>query len=238
MTQAEQSATSLAAQDQSSLSDEEVIQFLTEDPEFFLRHPDILQSLYIPHEKGPAISLVEKQINLLREKNTALEKQLTSLIDIAKENNQTQQQIHQLVVDILAANDAASTLDQLTEKLAKNFRVEQVVIRLLADSDHPLNEIDPAWLLTSQSARQTLDDFTPTAEPLCGRLQPTQLKRLFGERAESIQSSVLIPLRKGMLHGVIALGSTDEHRFNPTMDTLYMKQLGELVASALLRFIK
>ena len=74
MTQAEQSATSLASTQPSSLTDEEVIQFLSEDPDFFQRNPDFLQSLYIPHEKGTAISLVEKQINLLREKNAALEK--------------------------------------------------------------------------------------------------------------------------------------------------------------------
>ena len=238
MTQAEQSATSLANTQASSLTDEEVIQFLSEDPDFFQRNPDFLQSLYIPHEKGTAISLVEKQINLLREKNTALEKQLATLIEVAKGNNETLQQIHRLTVDVLAAENAQATLQQLTDELAKNFSVEHVVIRLFADSNHPLQGIDSAWVLTSQSARQTLDEFTPTSEPLCGRLQPGQLKRLFGENADVVKSSVLIPLRKSILHGVIALGSASEHRFNPTMDTLYMKQLGDLVAAALLRFIK
>ena len=175
---------------------------------------------------------------MLREKNTALEKQLATLIEVAKDNNETLQQIHRLTVDVLAAEDAHATLRQLTDELAKNFSVEHVVIRLFADSNHPLQDIDSAWVLTSQSARQTLDEFTPTSEPLCGRLQPGQLKRLFGEKADAVNSSVLIPLRKGILHRVIALGSASIHRFNPTMDTLYMKQLGDLVAAALLRFIK
>ena len=91
--------------------------------------------------------------------------------------------------------------------------------------------------MTSQSARETLDDFTPSNEPLCGRLKSTQLKRLFGSNADTIASSVLIPLRKDTLHGVVALGSADEHRFNPGMDTLYLQRMGELIAAALLRFI-
>ena len=237
MTQAEQSATSITNVEASTLTDDEIIQFLEQNPEFFKRHPDILQSLYIPHEIGPAVSLVERQINLLREKNTALEKQLESLVDIARENTQIQQQIHHLILDVLSAPDAHVILNLLTEKLAKNFDVEHVVIRLFADKDHPLETIDSGWLLTSQSARQTLDEFTPTSEPLCGRLHASQLKRLFGQHAESIHSSVLIPLRKGSLHGAIALGSSDEHRFNPAMDTLYMKRLGEMIAAALVKHI-
>ena len=236
MTQAEQSATSLAST-QSRLTDEEVIQFLSEDPEFFQRHPNILQSLHIPHENGPAVSLVERQINLLREKNASLEKQLDSLLEIARENDNTQQQVHRLIIDTLSAGGAQETLNMLTEKLAENFNVDHVVIRLFADSNHPLKEFDPSWLINTQSARETLDEFTPSAEPLCGRLQPGQLQRLFGQHADAINSSVFIPLRKGILHGAIALGSNDEHRFNPAMDTLYMKRLGDMIAAALLRFI-
>jgi len=237
MTQAEQSAANLATSAQDNLTDEEVAHFLTDNPEFFQLYPEILETLSIPHEAGTAISLVEKQINLLREKNKQLEEQLNSLIAIAHDNNNTQQQIHQMVVEVLASSDAESALLDLTTRLIKGFKVDHVAVRILADEDHPLDSIDSSWTLTSKSARNTLDDFTPTNEPLCGRLKQGQLKRLFGEKAESIGSSVLIPLRKGSLYGVIALGSADEHRFNPGMDTLYLRRLGEMVAASLLRFI-
>ena len=236
MTPAEQSANSLTPT-AGSLSDQEIIQFLTEDPEFFQRNPGVLEALSIPHEKGTAISLIERQVDLLREKNRVLEEQLNSLVSIAKENNEKQQQIHRMLIDLLASNNAVDTLEKLSSKLATNFDVEQVVIRLFADNNHPLTGIDEAWVLTSHSARETLDDFTPSNEPLCGRLKTTQLKRLFGDNADTIASSVLIPLRKDILHGVIALGSSDEHRFNPGMDTLYLQRMGELIAAALLRFI-
>jgi len=237
MTQAEQSKAAPLTPEESALSNEQVVRFLADNPEFFQHFPDLLETLSIPHEKGTAISLVEKQINLLREKNGVLEEQLNSLISIARENNDTQQQIHQMAVDVLATRDAAAALNKLTTRLGKDFDVEHVVVRLLADDNHPLKNIDQAYVLSSQSARETLDNFTPTSEPLCGRLKASQLKRLFGEQAESVASSVIIPLRKEMLHGIIALGSVDEHRFNPGMDTMYLKRLGELIATTLSRFI-
>jgi len=237
MTQTEQTATSLTTPDQADLPEEEIVRFLTNNVNFFQQHPDVLETLNIPHEKGSAISLVERQINLLREKNQSLEAQLNSLISVAHENNNTQQQIHQLVIDVLATQDAESALHILTDKLGQEFDVDHVAVRLFADKVYTLDHIDQAWVLTSQSARETLDDFTPSNEPLCGRLKTSQLKRLFGDKVDSIASSVIIPLRKKTLHGIIAFGSADEHRFNPGMDTLYLKRLGELTAAALLRLI-
>ncbi len=237
MTKAEQSTASIIASDQDNLSEQEVADYLASHTDFFKHYPDLLEMLHVPHEKGNAISLVERQINLLREKNQQVEDQLASLVSVARENNETQQQIHRMIVELLATDDIETAMTYLGKELNQGFAVEHVVIRLLADASHPLDNIDAAWLLTSHSARQTLDDFTPTNEPLCGRLKPSQLQRLFGEQASSIGSSVLIPLRKGVLHGLIALGAADEHRFNPGMDTLYLKRLGELVSAALSRFV-
>jgi len=237
MTQAEQSAAKLATSVQDSLTDEEVANFLADNPEFFQLYPELLETLSVPHESGSAVSLVERQIDLLRDKNKQLTEQLNSLISIAHDNNNTQLQIHKMVVEVLASSNAEPALLHLTTQLIKEFQVDHVAVRLLADTSRPLEDIDESWVLSGKSARNTLDDFTPTNEPLCGRLKQGQLKRLFGEKAETIGSSVLIPLRKDALYGVIALGSTDEHRFNPGMDTLYLKRLGELVAASLVRFI-
>jgi len=237
MTSAKQSAARLATPEQDDLTKEEVARFLSDNPDFFQHFPETLETLSIPHEAGSAISLVERQINLLREKNRQLEEQLNSLLSIAHDNNDTQQQIHEMVVEVLSTRDVESAMQGLSSQLSKGFTVDHVAVRLLADKSLPLDNIDQSWVLTSQSAAGTLDDFTPTTEPLCGRLKLGQLKRLFGDQAESIGSSVLIPLRKGSLYGLIALGSTDEHRFNPGMDTLYLKRLGELASAALLRFI-
>ena len=238
MTQADKSTARVIDTEQNNLVEQDIVDYLQARPDFFQHFPDLLESLYVPHDNGPAISLVEKQIGLLREKNASLEEQLNSLISIARDNNNIQQQIHQMVIEVLSHQEIEGLLQHLTNQLSKDFDVDHVAVRLLADDTHTLDGVDRSWVLESQSARKTLDDFTPSNEPLCGRLKEGQLKRLFGEQASEVKSSVLIPLRRGLLHGVIALGSTDEHRFNPAMDTLYLRRLGELVAAALLRFIE
>ena len=146
-----------------------------------------------------------------------------------------QQQLHQLAIEILAKDNLNDALAILTERLANELSVDHVEARIFSDKQHPIKNISDSYLLTSESAREALDDFMPTMEPFCGRLKPVQLKRLFGKRAETIASCVLIPLRRGPLYGLIALGNDDEHRFNPGMDTLYLKRLGELVSAALQR---
>lgn len=238
MTQAGQPRTHLTESSvQRPPTDAEVVSFLATNPDFFQRFPQILETLHIPHGIGSTVSLIEKQIDLLRKKNKQLEEQMHLLISTAHNNHDIQQQMHKIVVAVLENNDAESAMQNLSNRLSKDFQVDHVVVRLLADTSCPLENIDPSWILTSQSARSMLDRFTPTNEPVCGQLKPEQLDSLFGKQAEFIGSAVLIPIRKGALHGIIALGSRDKHRFSPEIDTLYLKHMGELVATSLLHLL-
>lgn len=232
MTQAKETPTS--GTEDSGLTEQQVSLFLEQNPDFFNHNPALLEFLLIPHEKGTAISLIERQIEILRNKNSVLEEQQQILNDIALQNDKIQERLHGLVVQILTASNINNALGGLSDSLASSFDLRHVEIRLFADSSHPLSNIDKSYVLTSDSAEITLDEFTPTAEPLCGHLKPAQLKRIHGELAAGqIGSSVIIPLRQGELHGLIAMGSVDEHRFSPAMDTLYLRRLGEQISAAL-----
>ena len=114
MTQAEKSTARIIRPEQDDLSEQAIVDYLQAKPDFFQGFPQLLESLHIPHENGPAISLVERQVNLLREKNTLLEEQLNLLISIARDNNETQQQIHQMVLEVLAIQQAEPALQYLT----------------------------------------------------------------------------------------------------------------------------
>ena len=214
-----------------------VAEYLSRNLDFFNHFPELLERLAIPHSNGSAISLVERQVQLLREKNSELESRLNTLLEVAQQNNEIQQQLHRLAIEVLATSHIDAALDKLDKQLSGDMVVDHVRTRLFADDLHPLPGVDKKYVLNGKSAREALDGFTPSAEPFCGRLKPAQLKRLFGKNAESIRSCVVVPLRRGRLHGLIALGSNDEHRFNPGMDTLYLRRLGELVSASLLRFI-
>ena len=57
-------------------SDQSVLDFLRQSPDFFLRHPSALSELSLPHESGEAVSLIERQIDILRERNVTMRKRM------------------------------------------------------------------------------------------------------------------------------------------------------------------
>lgn len=224
---------------ESSATEEQVSAFLQKNPLFLSQRPDLLETLTIPHQNGGSISLIERQISVLRDKNAQLESQQKALNVIALQNDKTQARLHRLLVEVLTAKEINSALALLTEALASGFELEHVTVRLFADTQHPLQHIDPAYVITSESSTSTLQEFTesPDAAPICSHLSPSQIQRLFGTQVWGIKSNVIIPLQKGKLQGLIAMGTVDATRFSPDMDTLYLKRLGELISIALIRLL-
>ena len=62
------------------LSDQAVLNFLRQSPDFFLRHPSALSELSLPHESGQAVSLIERQIDILRERNMTMRRRMNELL--------------------------------------------------------------------------------------------------------------------------------------------------------------
>ena len=77
-----------------------VIDYLLANPDFFVTHGDLLTRLQIPHDSGGAVSLVERQIGMFREKSLRLEKQLKDLLEVARENERIGMLLHQFAVVI------------------------------------------------------------------------------------------------------------------------------------------
>ena len=78
-----------------TISSEQVETYLRQHPEFFQQHIHLLETMSIPHPSGEAVSLISKQLEIFRNKHIELEGQLTSLIDIARENDAVANHMHQ-----------------------------------------------------------------------------------------------------------------------------------------------
>ncbi|HEY5601636.1 MAG TPA: DUF484 family protein, partial [Gammaproteobacteria bacterium] len=115
------------------LNDKEVEEFLRQNPEFFISHPDLVAELKVPHPNtGSAVSLIEHQVELLRQQNTKLQKQLDELLQIARENDRLSKNLHQLTVDLMASRNLIDIFARLDVGLRKDFLVDAVCIRILA----------------------------------------------------------------------------------------------------------
>ncbi|MDG2517255.1 DUF484 family protein [Lysobacter soli] len=218
---------------QEKLGAHEVAAFLRRHPRFLQQFPDLAVTLVVPREEGSAASLASYQLEVLRDKNRELSRRLQELFGNAQENERLSVRTHQLTLALMRQDTAADTLRAMAATLAEDFNgdlVRLVVFKPVDDLD------DTEWLqvIAQDDARlQPFRDCLADGEPLCGRLQPEKHALLYGVRAEEVQSTALLPL-PGV--GLIAVGSRDANRFFPGMGTLFLRMMGESLATALKRF--
>jgi len=211
----------------------DVASYLRRHPEFLREFPDIAMALVLPREQGQAASLASYQLDVLRDKNRELSRRLHDLIEIAHENEGLMVRVHTLTLALMRARSLAETTNAVVAALTEDFNTDLVRLVLFrADPELPAAE----WLIVEPvgaAAFPAFSEFFKRADPLCGRLQDDKLDVLFGARAATAQSAVLLPI--GSI-GMLAIGSLDPNRFHPGMGTVFLKLIGEAVSTALARF--
>ena len=214
---------------------EDVAEYLKSNPGFFEQYADLLAQIYVPHPHGGrAVSLAERQMLTLREKNRATESKLAELIAFGEENDAISEKVHRLAVGLIAVETFPAVINLLRFHLRDDFSVPHVALRLW-DKPEGIEDL-PEFAAVSEE----LQVFAETlARPYCGSTAGFGTASWFGEHASHIRSQALIALRNGGgTIGMIALGSEDNQRFYADMGTLYLERLGEMVSAALARVTK
>src|SRR5690606_33653868 len=116
-------------------SEEAVAEYLQRRPDFFERHGTLLLRLKLPHEtNGFTVSLIERQVSMLRQRNAELERQLKDLIAVAKVNDSLVEKIHLLSLRLMRANGPADCVEQIETSLREDFSAERAALVLFADA--------------------------------------------------------------------------------------------------------
>jgi hypothetical protein len=208
------------------MTSDEIARFLRTHPSFFDQHPELLESIHVPHPYGGrAIPLSERQTVALREKVKALEGRLTEIIKFAEENDAISEKVHRLSVALAGARDFPALAHSLYFHLREDFAVPHVVLRVWGKSvavDFPEAEA------VSEPQRRHAETMS---SPQCGSATGNPFVPWFREAAEHVRSVALVPLGQTSVFGLLALGSEDPQRFFPEMGTLYLRRIGELCAA-------
>ncbi len=215
------------------LGTHEVAAFLRRHPKFLQQFPDLAISMVVPRDDGPAASLASYQLEVLRDKNRELTRRLHELFGNAQDNERLAVRTHQLTLALLKQDSAADTVRAMAASLAEDFQGDLVRVVLLEPIDGMAAD---DWLQVIAEGDDRLVPFRDCladGEPLCGRLQPEKNALLYGDRVDEVQSSALLPMPG---RGVIAIGSREPNRFYPGMGTLFLRMMGESLATALQRF--
>lgn len=208
-------------------------QYLRQHPDFFQRHSELLNHLTIPDtESGAAISLIERQVDVLRDDKRSLEQRLHELVDVARQNEILSQRLQQVALMIARATDVNTLLDRLPEVLRREFTLVCASVRIGRNDSLQRSE-----LVDRNDANYIgLLERTAHGRSVCDdRLPESLLSYLFGDSAKAIRSTALIPLMGEKPMGVLGLGASDPDRFCPEMGTVYLDRLGELVEAGLSR---
>jgi len=210
----------------------DVVRFLQDHPDLLARYPDLLTRLVVPHQTGAATSLVERQVALLRGENQALRKKIDQLVGIARENEELNQRFHRLALELLDINQLHDVLSLVQDQVQTFFYTDFVCFRFLPGVSDAGNVLDGLILDAGSGIVDTVKPWIAGRKPICGRLDDKIHRRLFGEDAR-IGSSALIPLYYTSNYGLLCLGSQSSGRFELTMGTIFLQQLGELVSNRL-----
>jgi hypothetical protein len=217
------------------MKSDEVAQYLQDHPQFFEEHAELMSHMVIPHPHGGrTISITERQMLSLRDKNKQLEAKMNELLQFGEENDSISEKMHRLGVAMTAAASFQSVLHTLNFHLRDDFSIPHVALRLW---DRPANVAElPEF--TEVSAE--LQAFAETlSQPYCGSTSGFETSSWFGEASKQVRSQALIAMRNGGgTIGMIALGSEDAQRFYAGMGTLYLERLGEMASAALARVLR
>jgi uncharacterized protein YigA (DUF484 family) len=215
--------------------EEAVSRYLEDHPDYFERRPQLLTRLTLNHETGGrAVSLIERQVQVLREQDETSQRQLRELVTIARENDVLGQRLHRFALALIEAPGPDEALEAAVELLRTEFHLEAVAVRLAAEP--PLAGTRAEYVAADDARLGALNNQFSAGKPICGGKFDDSLNAfLFGEGHRAIRSSALIPLGAQPARGVLALGSHDPHRFHAGMGTVYLTRLGELLMSALAR---
>ncbi len=217
-------------------SDAEIADYLQHNTDFFERHAALLTKLKLPHGRGTAtVSLVERQVSALREKNQSLEARLRELIDVARGNDVLAAKIHRLACRLVRARNADTLLDSMETSLREDFGASEWLLLLAPSRPTGFANIDSRHLRLIDPSAPELKMFETlfeSARPRCGQIRDSQRDFLFGAGTIEIGSAALVPLGKEIGFALLAIGSPDAQRFHPAMSTDFLARIGDLVGEA------
>jgi hypothetical protein len=215
---------------------DDVARFLAEHPDFFAEHPEVLGTLNIPHpQNGQAISLVERQSMVLRERIRQLEARMAELLRHGEENDVIAAKLVRWARALLTQPETTLLPETAVEELKQIFAVPYGALRVW--------EFAPAYADLPCAAPVSADVIrltTSMGAPFCGSNVGFEAARWMTDDGDdaAIQSLAMLPLRVGAAgeaFGLLVLGSSDKDRFQITMGTAFLERIAELASAALAR---
>ncbi|MDZ7783683.1 MAG: DUF484 family protein [Halioglobus sp.] len=215
---------------QLELSDDLVREYLKRNHDFLQRNPDLLDHLHVSHASGSAISLVEKQVSVLRERNMDMRHRLNTLTGNARDNDRLYEQTRHMVLQLLEVASIGELYTTFVDGMRERFGVEHACMILYGEASGTRDY----RVETLERAKIEVGSLIRNDKGASGTLRAEELQFLFPDGGE-VGSAALVPLSNGEPIGLIAVGSADAHRYSSGMGTLFLSHLADVIVRLLPR---
>ena len=225
-------AEQLAENEESKLSSSQVADYLRVHPEFFIQQDDLLAELSLPHESGKAISLLERQVTILRERGIDARQKLNNLIANARNNDQLFDTTRNLVLALLRAEGITEIANVAQDQLSDHINIDACEIILV---ERNRLAVSPSVRVeTSDKLQQDFEDVFRLKRTHCGIQSDEQLAYLFPQHHSQIRSTALCPVvNNSEVLALFAFGNHTENYFNVNLDTLFLDFIGQVIGAVL-----
>jgi uncharacterized protein len=213
------------------ITEDDIAQYLAHNPGFFERHAELLSSIQLTSPHGHrAVSLQERQMEMLRERIKGLEAKIVEMIRHGQENVAIAEKLHRFTRAILLTSDAAALPQRMVDVLRHEFLIPQAAIRVWGADD---SYADQAFALPVSDDVKALT--TSLSVPYCGANAGFEATAWLDDPV-TVASMAMIPLRRGDdAVGLLVLGSPDPTRYSADMGTEFLMRIGDVAAAALSR---
>jgi uncharacterized protein YigA (DUF484 family) len=211
---------------------EQAEQFLRQHPEFFAGREELLAQMHIPQANtGAAVSLVERQVGVLRERNVELRERLNGLLSIARDNDIIFEKTRALVLALLESRDVAALSAAVSRSLLDDFGMAAYSLTLFDGAG--IAAPAAVRVVDATDAEAQVGGLVKGSRVVCGVLRPEELRFVFGDGADAVGSAAIVPLVFDGQIGLLSIGSRDPQHFKSGMDTLFVGHIGDVLARCL-----
>ena len=213
------------------LIDKDVAAYLLANPDFFVDRDRLLLKIQVPHKSKGTISLVEKQLDVIRDRQKKTRRQLKEFVENAERNKEIFDKSRKIILSMMAAKQSSKFFAALEKGLKRDFGCKA---NSLVVSGKPKQINHFTSRIPAESARKYVGALMQSKVPTLGTLRPREQDFLFRDQSEKVKSAAVLTIRDKNKHlGLLAIGSSDMEYFTPDMDALFINFIAETLGKLL-----
>ena len=209
------------------LAKEDVSDYLILNPDFLIENPQVLDSIKIVHDSGVAVSLIQKQVEILRSNYNSTTNNIMNILEVAKTNEKIFSLTKKLILALINSSKKEDIISITEKAFIADFKATSCKLLFF---DKNTKVFPKSRVKDPSEATRILGNLLKSGKVYSGPLQLQESNFIFNNRRKIIEAA-LVPLSASSFVGLLALGSDVIGKYNKTQDTLFLDFIAEIISN-------